>query len=83
MLDDKTKELIAIGCSVAANCQPCVKFHIDKARQMGVEAEAIRQAVRVGRTVRRGAAGEMDSLLADLAGPNPTVTEKNRSEDSL
>jgi len=73
VLDDKTKELIAIGCSVAANCHPCVKFHLDKAHQMGVEAEAIRQAITVGQTVRTGAAGEMDSLLADLAGPSSAI----------
>ena len=66
MLDDKTKELIAIGCSVAANCHPCIRFHVNKAREMGVEAEAIQQAIAVGQMVREGAAGEMDKLLADL-----------------
>jgi AhpD family alkylhydroperoxidase len=66
MLDDKTKELIAIGCSVAANCHPCLKFHAGKARDMGVEAEAIDEAIAVGRKVRRGAAGEMDKLITDL-----------------
>ena len=68
MLDDKTKELIAIGCSVAANCHPCIRFHVNKAREMGVEAEAIQQAIAVGQMVRKGAAGEMDKLLADLIG---------------
>lgn len=68
MLDDKTKELIAIGCSVTANCHPCVTFHINKAREMGIETEAIQQALAVGQMVRQGAAGEMDKLLADLTG---------------
>jgi len=67
MLDDKTNELIAIGCSVAANCHPCVEFHVGRAREMGLEAEAIQQAIAVGRMVRKGAAGEMDKLLTDLA----------------
>ena len=66
MLDDRTKELIAIGCSVAANCHPCVKFHVDKARELGLEAKAIDEAVAVGRRVRQGAATEMDKLLADV-----------------
>lgn len=66
MLDDKTKELIAIGCSVAANCHPCVKFHVGKAREMGIGAEAIDGAIAVGQKVRRGAAAEMDKLLAEL-----------------
>jgi len=66
MLDDKTKELIAIGCSVAANCHPCVKFHVREAREMGIETEAIDGAIAVGQKVRGGAAGEMDTLLAEL-----------------
>ena len=67
MLDEKTKELIAVACSVTANCHPCVKFHMNKARQLGIADEAIQQAAVVGQTVRKGAAGEMDELLATLA----------------
>jgi len=66
MLDDPTKELIAIGCSVAANCHPCVKFHVDKARNLGIEAETIDDAIAVGQRVRQGAATEMDELLTKL-----------------
>ena len=71
MLDDETKELIAIGCSVAANCHPCVKHHVGKARKMDVNAEAIDEAVAVGQMVRKGAAGEMDKLLTELMGQQP------------
>jgi len=67
-LDDKTKELIAIGCSVTANCHPCIKYHLKKGRELGLDDETIDQAVRVGQLVRRGAAGEMDQLLQDLTG---------------
>jgi AhpD family alkylhydroperoxidase len=64
MLDEKTKELIAIGASVACNCQTCLLFHTDKAREMNIDAELIKQAGEVGRTVRKGAAGQMDKLLS-------------------
>lgn len=80
MLDDKTKELIAIGCSVAANCHPCVKYHVGKAREMDVAAEAIDEAVAVGQMVRKGAAGEMDKLLAELTGQQPS-RKRSCSED--
>ena len=80
MLDDRTKELIAIGCSVAANCHPCVKYHVGKAREMSVEGEAINEAVAIGRMVRKGAAGEMDKLLADLTG-QPLPRPRNCSEN--
>jgi len=33
-MDEKTKELIAIGASVGAHCQPCLAWH-EKARELG------------------------------------------------
>jgi len=68
MLDEKTKELIAVGSSVAANCHPCIKFHVNRARTLGLEKDSIAQAIQVGQRVRQGAAGEMDTLLRELTG---------------
>lgn len=65
-MDEKTKELIALGASVACNCHPCVKFHTDKARKMGIDAAEIKTAIDVGKMVRQGAAGQMDELLKTL-----------------
>ena len=68
MLDNKTKELIAIGASVSCNCHPCVKFHVDKAGKLGIEPGDIKEALKVGMMVRSGAAGEMDKLLSEVSG---------------
>ena len=68
MLDSKIKELVAIGASVACNCHPCIKYHTGKARELNVDAETIKQAIEVGKMVRKGAAGEMDKLLIELSG---------------
>ena len=27
-MDERTKELIAIGASVGAHCQPCLTYHV-------------------------------------------------------
>jgi len=67
MIDDKVKELIAIGASVSANCHPCVKYHVDKARELAIDEDIIGQAIEVGKMVRKGAAGEMDKLISALA----------------
>jgi len=67
MIDEHIKELIAIGASVSANCHPCVKYHTAKAREMKIDEAEIRQAVNVGKMVRKGAAGEMDKLLEELS----------------
>ena len=66
MLDANIKELIAIGASVSANCQPCVKYHVGKAREMKIDETEIQQAVKVGQMVRKGAAGQTDELLEEL-----------------
>ena len=67
MLDDRIKELIAVGASVSANCHPCVKYHMAKAREMKIDEAEIQQAVYVGKMVRKGAGGEMDKLLEELS----------------
>ena len=67
MLNTNIKELIAIGASVSANCQPCVKYHIGKAREMKIDEAEIRQAVEVGQMVRKGAGEQMGEFLEEFS----------------
>ena len=67
MLDAKTKELIAVGASVACNCHPCVEYHTGKAKDLNIEPELIKQAIEVGKMVRKGAAGQMDDLIENIS----------------
>ena len=67
MLDEKIKELIAVGASISANCHPCIKYHTAKAREMKIDEAEIRQAIEVGKMVRKGAAGQMDELLEEIS----------------
>ena len=73
-MDNRTQELIAIGASIAANCQPCLEYHLDKARENGAEEEEINEAIAVGRIVRKGAAGKMDRFISTVLqeSPNPS-----------
>lgn len=66
--DKRTEELIALGASVAANCHPCLQNHFGKALEAGLTEQEIKDAIDVGRTVRKGAANSMDNLVADLFG---------------
>ena len=43
-LDARTKRAIAIALSVLAKCEPCVKSHMKKAREMGFSQEEIDEA---------------------------------------
>jgi AhpD family alkylhydroperoxidase len=53
--DEKVQELIAIGASVTAHCQPCFTYHLDKAKELGIAEGKIKNAVAVGESLQRGA----------------------------
>ena len=67
MFDEKITELIAIGASISANCHPCIKYHTEKARELKIDEAEIKQAMEVGKMVRKGAAGQMDKLLEEIS----------------
>jgi AhpD family alkylhydroperoxidase len=60
--DNRTTELIALGASVAANCQYCVQHHLAKAKECGIEPADVAQAIQIGRAVRAGAAAAVDKV---------------------
>jgi AhpD family alkylhydroperoxidase len=57
-LDLKTKELIAIGCSLLAKCEGCLEGHIKKALEIGATKQEISDAIVIA--VGIGAASVMD-----------------------
>lgn len=65
-LDNKLIELIAVGASITANCQPCLQYHVSKALENGAIDSDIQEAIDVGKMVRRGASAKMDKYAADL-----------------
>ncbi len=67
-MDEQTKELVAIGASVAANCYPCMKHHLAKCEDLGVATAEIRAAAEVGMMVNRGAASNTRKFVAELLG---------------
>ncbi len=74
-MDVKTKELIAIGASVTANCQPCLKYHVGKAREFGADEQDIAEAIHLGQLVRKGAAGKMDRFISAECEDTPAAAE--------
>lgn len=77
-MDDKTKELIAIGASIAGHCQPCLKYHIEQAVKLGVSLEEINTAIAVGKTVEKGALKAMDNFAKEqMANLDPTEDNKD------
>lgn len=66
MICDNTRSLIAVGASIAANCQPCLKHHVAKALELNIDKNKIAEAIEVGKAVSSGAAGSMDKLVAEM-----------------
>ena len=51
-LSPSVVELIAIGASIAANCEPCFKCHFNEARRLKVSKREIAKAVAIGAMVK-------------------------------
>jgi AhpD family alkylhydroperoxidase len=67
-MENKIKMLIAVGAAVTANCQPCLKTAVSQAQGTGAEEKEIREAIAIGRIVRKGAMGKMDKFALTLLG---------------
>ena len=66
MTDEQMKELIAVGASVGAHCQPCLTYHVNKAKELGLDAVYIRMAMDVGHMVEKGAMAAMREFSKDI-----------------
>lgn len=79
-MDERTKELIAIGASVGAHCQPCLTYHVEKAREMGIDDEDICVAIETGHMVDKGAMSAMrkfSALVMDSSLPTGSACSNN------
>jgi AhpD family alkylhydroperoxidase len=79
-LDKRTKALIAVGASVAANCQPCLQSTLKLAMENGSDPAEIEEAIEVGKRVRIGAASKMDKFLLGLGQAAPTGSDPSEAE---
>jgi len=51
-LDEKTKELVALGASLAGNCLPCLRYHYKKCRELGIAVDDLDEALETAKTVK-------------------------------
>lgn len=79
MLDVKTMRLIAVGASIAANCQPCLQTNVTKALEEGIGKQEIIEAIDVGKRVRRGASDKMDKFITSLNPANAAAVSTGDS----
>ena len=75
-LENRIVELIAVGASITANCQPCLQYHVKTALENGANEQEIAEAIEIGRMVRKGASSKMDKFAASLNEAVPSTAEK-------
>ncbi len=63
-LEARTEELVAIGAALAANCEPCLRYHVRRGAEAGCTQDQMRRAVEIAQAVKDTPA----RLLARLAG---------------
>jgi len=81
-------ELVAIGAAIASNCEPCFRFHYDKARKLGVPKEDMARAVATAKAVKESPARAvvalaekyLDTAFATKEGPDACQPQAEKSE---
>lgn len=81
-------ELVAIGAAIASNCEPCFRFHYDKARKLGVPKEDMARAVATAKAVKESPARAvvalaekyLDTRFATKEGPDACQPQAEKFE---
>jgi AhpD family alkylhydroperoxidase len=68
MMDEQTKELVAMGAAAAANCHPCMDYHLARCDELKVDRAEVVEAVKVGLMVNRGAEKAIRKKTRELLG---------------
>ncbi len=53
LLNPRERELVAIGAALASNCVPCIEYHIQAARKVGLSDAEIEEAIQYADKIRR------------------------------
>jgi len=61
-MDTATKELVAIAAAVAGKCRPCFAYHFKRAKELGIAADSIREAVQMAVDIRASGDKHMDEF---------------------
>ncbi len=79
MFTEQVAELVAIGAAIASNCEPCLKYHYDQARKLGVGDADMRRAVDMAQMVKDTPARAILNLAERIVGKSTPETAANQS----
>lgn len=86
IFSDAIAELVAIGAAIASNCEPCFRFHYDRAKKLGVSKEDMARTVAVAQSVKEAPARSIlelaDKYLGTKSGSDPEATTTTSADKS-
>jgi AhpD family alkylhydroperoxidase len=87
-LEQRDKELAAIGASIGSNCRPCIEHHLAAGRQAGLSEAELDDAVASAHAVRREAVALLAARIDELLGhgdapPEPASAAQRTKADEL
>jgi len=80
-MDERTKVLISLGASVAANCVPCFEHFLGKTEAARLTPEEIREATEIADQVKNGARITIMKSIRGMigGGTSPCDSKSDRS----
>ena len=74
-LEQRDKELAAIGAAIGCNCRPCIEHHIPAGREAGLSEGELADAVATARVVRDEAIVLLAPRIDELLGRSTAAVE--------
>ena len=69
-MDEKTKELIAVGAAIAGNCIPCLDWHYKKCIELGIPKDEIKEAIELSKMIKDVPIKKINELAGELLSKN-------------
>lgn len=66
LTDAHITELAAIGAAVGSNCEPCLTYHYEQSRALGLSDAHISLAIRTAEKVKQAPAKKIRDLATEL-----------------
>lgn len=70
-MDQRMKELVAVGAAAAVNCHPCIEYHLGLLEKAAVAPEDIGAALETGLQVSKGAWSKTRKVVDEIKGAKP------------
>ena len=81
-MEEKIREIAAIAASMAGHCQPCLKYHLGRARQLGISRDDIREAIELAKIISENGDKRMMEFAELLIADGSEIQPGHETRDS-